>query len=128
MFWFLYLIECVDDSVYMGIMIDVVVCFDEYVFGKGVCYMCLCKLCVVFVLFLLFDWLSVLCVEYWVKWFMFVKKCELVVGLCMLELVLLVVVVFDECGDMVGMKVMVCWWKNELMENIGDVVKVVVME
>ncbi|MDI9690694.1 GIY-YIG nuclease family protein, partial [Burkholderia cenocepacia] len=35
MSWFLYLIECADDSVYTGITTDVAARFDEHASGKG---------------------------------------------------------------------------------------------
>ncbi|OXH83772.1 hypothetical protein CA830_33635, partial [Burkholderia multivorans] len=38
MSWFLYLIECVDDSVYTGITTDVAARFDEHAAGKGARY------------------------------------------------------------------------------------------
>lgn len=59
-FWYLYLIECIDGSIYIGIIIDVEVCYVVYKNGSGVCYICLYFLVKLLGFEVYVDWLVVL--------------------------------------------------------------------
>lgn len=67
MSWFLYLIECADDSVYTGITTDVAARFDEHASGKGARYTRSRKPRAVLASFPLPDRSSASRAEYWVK-------------------------------------------------------------
>ncbi|WP_321860291.1 GIY-YIG nuclease family protein [Burkholderia cenocepacia] len=99
MSWFLYLIECADDSVYTGITTDVAARFDEHASGKGARYTRSRKPRAVLASFPLPDRSSASRAEYWVKRLTPAKKRELAAGLRTLESVLPVVVALDESED-----------------------------
>ncbi|VWB70105.1 excinuclease ABC subunit C [Burkholderia arboris] len=104
MSWFLYLIECADDSVYTGITTDVAARFDEHASGKGARYTRSRKPRAVLASFPLPDRSSASRAEYWVKRLTPVQKRELAAGLRTLESVLPVVVPLDESEDPAGLK------------------------
>lgn len=104
MSWFLYLIECADDSVYTGITTDVAARFDEHASGKGARYTRSRKPRAVLAAFPLPDRSSASRAEYWVKRLTPAKKRELAAGLRTLESVLPAVVALDERNDAAGPK------------------------
>ncbi|MCA8065789.1 GIY-YIG nuclease family protein [Burkholderia sp. AU38729] len=104
MSWFLYLIECADDSVYTGITTDVAARFDEHASGKGARYTRSRKPRAVLASFPLPDRSSASRAEYWVKQLTAVQKRELAAGLRTLESVLPAVVAVDTSGDAAGLK------------------------
>ncbi|WP_322082869.1 GIY-YIG nuclease family protein [Burkholderia sp. BCC1972] len=104
MSWFLYLIECADDSVYTGITTDVAARFDEHASGKGARYTRSRKPRAVLASFPLPDRSSASRAEYWVKQLTAAQKRELATGLRTLESVLPVVVTLDESEDAAGLK------------------------
>ncbi|NIE57526.1 MULTISPECIES: GIY-YIG nuclease family protein [unclassified Burkholderia] len=104
MSWFLYLIECADDSVYTGITTDVAARFDEHASGKGARYTRSRKPRAVLASFPLPDRSSASRAEYWVKRLTAVQKRELAAGLRTLESVLPAVVAVDTSGDAAGSK------------------------
>ncbi|MCA8253820.1 GIY-YIG nuclease family protein [Burkholderia sp. AU31624] len=104
MSWFLYLIECADDSVYTGITTDVAARFDEHASGKGARYTRSRKPRSVLASFPLPDRSSASRAEYWVKQLTAVQKRELAAGLRTLESVLPAVVAVDTSGDEAGLK------------------------
>ncbi|WP_175846292.1 GIY-YIG nuclease family protein [Burkholderia arboris] len=104
MSWFLYLIECADDSVYTGITTDVAARFDEHASGKGARYTRSRKPRAVLASFPLPDRSSASRAEYWVKRLTPVQKRELAAGLRTLESVLPVVATLDESEDAAGLK------------------------
>ncbi|KER67053.1 excinuclease ABC subunit C [Burkholderia cepacia] len=104
MSWFLYLIECADDSVYTGITTDVAARFDEHASGKGARYTRSRKPRAVLASFPLPDRSSASRAEYWVKRLTAVQKRELAAGVRTLESVLPAVVAVDTSGDAAGLK------------------------
>ncbi|SDR01293.1 putative endonuclease [Burkholderia orbicola] len=120
MSWFLYLIECADDSVYTGITTDVAARFDEHASGKGARYTRSRKPRAVLASFALPDRSSASRAEYWVKRLTPAKKRELAAGLRTLESVLPVVVALDEAGDTAGTKATARGRKKEKAESIDD--------
>ncbi|ENH6337768.1 GIY-YIG nuclease family protein [Burkholderia vietnamiensis] len=80
MSWFLYLIECADDSVYTGITTDVAARFDEHASGKGARYTRSRKPRAVLASFPLPDRSSASRAEYWVKRLTAAQKRELAAG------------------------------------------------
>ncbi|WP_175710853.1 GIY-YIG nuclease family protein [Burkholderia ambifaria] len=88
MSWFLYLIECADDSVYTGITTDVAARFDEHASGKGARYTRSRKPRAVLASFPLPDRSIASRAEYWVKRLTAAQKRELAAGLRTLESVL----------------------------------------
>lgn len=88
MSWFLYLIECVDDSVYTGITTDVAARFDEHASGKGARYTRSRKPRAVLASFPLPDRSIASRAEYWVKRLTAAQKRELAAGIRTLESVL----------------------------------------
>ncbi|MEK7915052.1 GIY-YIG nuclease family protein [Burkholderia contaminans] len=104
MSWFLYLIECADDSVYTGITTDVAARFDEHASGKGARYTRSRKPRAVLASFPLPDRSSASRAEYWVKRLTAVQKRELAAGLRTLESVLPAVAAVDTSGDVAGLK------------------------
>ncbi|RQR29165.1 GIY-YIG nuclease family protein [Burkholderia sp. Bp9142] len=88
MSWFLYLIECADDSVYTGITTDVAARFDEHASGKGARYTRSRKPRAVLASFPLPDRSIASRAEYWVKRLTAVQKRELAAGIRTLESVL----------------------------------------
>ncbi|WP_175867412.1 GIY-YIG nuclease family protein [Burkholderia contaminans] len=104
MSWFLYLIECADDSVYTGITTDVTARFDEHASGKGARYTRSRKPRAVLASFPLPDRSSASRAEYWVKRLTAVQKRELAAGLRTLESVLPAVAAVDTSVDVAGLK------------------------
>lgn len=104
MSWFLYLIECADDSVYTGITTDVAARFDEHASGKGARYTRSRKPRAVLASFPLPDRSSASRAEYWVKRLTAVQKRELAAGLRTLESVLPAVAAVDTSVDVAGLK------------------------
>ena len=104
MSWFLYLIECADDSVYTGITTDVAARFDEHAAGKGARYTRSRKPRAVLASFPLPDRSSASRAEYWVKRLTPTQKRELAAGLRTLESVLPVGVAVDGSGEVAGLK------------------------
>ncbi|KAG8152218.1 GIY-YIG nuclease family protein [Burkholderia catarinensis] len=100
MSWFLYLIECADDSVYTGITTDVAARFDEHAAGKGARYTRSRKPRTVLASFPLPDRSSASRAEYWVKRLTAAQKRELAAGSRTLESVLPAVTMLDGSGDM----------------------------
>ncbi|WP_322022091.1 GIY-YIG nuclease family protein [Burkholderia sp. BCC1977] len=88
MSWFLYLIECADDSVYTGITTDVAARFDEHAAGKGARYTRSRKPRAVLASFPLPDRSIASRAEYWVKRLTAAQKRELAAGIRTLESVL----------------------------------------
>ncbi|RQS16476.1 GIY-YIG nuclease family protein [Burkholderia sp. Bp8998] len=88
MSWFLYLIECADDSVYTGITTDVAARFDEHASGKGARYTRSRKPRTVLASFPLPDRSIASRAEYWVKRLTAAQKRELAAGIRTLESVL----------------------------------------
>ncbi|KWO59606.1 GIY-YIG nuclease family protein [Burkholderia territorii] len=88
MSWFLYLIECADDSVYTGITTDVAARFDEHASGKGARYTRSRKPRAVLASFPLPDRSIASRAEYWVKRLTAAQKRELAAGIRTLESVL----------------------------------------
>lgn len=88
MSWFLYLIECADDSVYTGITTDVAARFDEHASGKGARYTRSRKPRAVLASFPLPDRSIASRAEYWVKRLTAAQKRELAAGVRTLESVL----------------------------------------
>ncbi|HDR9055322.1 TPA: GIY-YIG nuclease family protein [Burkholderia vietnamiensis] len=80
MSWFLYLIECADDSVYTGITTDVAARFDDHASGKGARYTRSRKPRAVLASFPLPDRSSASRAEYWVKRLTAAQKRELAAG------------------------------------------------
>ncbi|ACA91581.1 MULTISPECIES: GIY-YIG nuclease family protein [Burkholderia cepacia complex] len=128
MSWFLYLIECADDSVYTGITTDVAARFDEHASGKGARYTRSRKPRAVLASFALPDRSSASRAEYWVKRLTPAKKRELAAGLRTLESVLPVVVALDEAGDTAGTKATARGRKKEKAESIDDAATAVATE
>ena len=120
MSWFLYLIECADDSVYTGITTDVAARFDEHASGKGARYTRSRKPRAVLASFALPDRSSASRAEYWVKRLTPAKKRELAAGLRTLESVLPVVVALDEAGDTAGTKATARGRKKGKAEVVDD--------
>ncbi|RQZ26274.1 GIY-YIG nuclease family protein [Burkholderia sp. Bp9090] len=104
MSWFLYLIECADDSVYTGITTDVAARFDEHASGKGARYTRSRKPRAVLASFPLPDRSIASRAEYWVKRLTAAQKRELAAGLRTLESVLPAVVTIDGEVDADGLK------------------------
>ncbi|WP_175944842.1 GIY-YIG nuclease family protein [Burkholderia pyrrocinia] len=104
MSWFLYLIECADDSVYTGITTDVAARFDEHAAGKGARYTRSRKPRAVLASFPLPDRSSASRAEYWVKRLTPTQKRELAAGLRTLESVLPAGVAVDGSGEVAGLK------------------------
>ncbi|MCR4467719.1 GIY-YIG nuclease family protein [Burkholderia sp. SCN-KJ] len=104
MSWFLYLIECADDSVYTGITTDVAARFDEHAAGKGARYTRSRKPRAVLASFPLPDRSIASRAEYWVKRLTAAQKRELAAGLRTLESVLPAVVTVDGEVDTDGLK------------------------
>ncbi|WP_429318631.1 GIY-YIG nuclease family protein [Paraburkholderia sp. GAS448] len=86
--WFLYLIECEDDSVYTGIATDVQARFDKHVNGTGARYTRSRKPRQLLAWFELADRSSASRAEYWVKRLPPVEKRALAAGVRSLESVL----------------------------------------
>ncbi|MBR8209989.1 GIY-YIG nuclease family protein [Burkholderia cenocepacia] len=128
MSWFLYLIECADDSVYTGITTDVAARFDEHASGKGARYTRSRKPRAVLASFALPDRSSASRAEYWVKRLTPAKKRELAAGLRTLESVLPVVVALDEAGDTAGTKATARGRKKAKAESIDDAATAVATE
>ncbi|MBN3504288.1 GIY-YIG nuclease family protein [Burkholderia cenocepacia] len=128
MSWFLYLIECADDSVYTGITTDVAARFDEHASGKGARYTRSRKPRAVLASFPLPDRSSASRAEYWVKRLTPAKKRELAAGLRTLESVLPAAVALDERGDTAGTKATARGRKKEPTENTGDAAKAAATE
>ncbi|WP_175714631.1 GIY-YIG nuclease family protein [Burkholderia ambifaria] len=120
MSWFLYLIECADDSVYTGITTDVAARFDEHASGKGARYTRSRKPRAVLAAFPLPDRSSASRAEYWVKRLTPAKKRELAAGLRTLESVLPAVVALDERNDVAGPKAMARGRKKGRAEDLND--------
>lgn len=125
MSWFLYLIECADDSVYTGITTDVAARFDEHASGKGARYTRSRKPRAVLASFPLPDRSSASRAEYWVKRLTAVQKRELAAGLRTLESVLPAVVAIDTSGDMAGSKARARGRKKAKSENVDSAAKTV---
>ncbi len=104
MSWFLYLIECADDSVYTGITTDVAARFDEHAAGKGARYTRSRKPRAVLASFPLPDRSIASRAEYWVKRLTAAQKRELAAGLRTLESVLPAVVTIGGEVDADGLK------------------------
>ncbi|MDN7536292.1 GIY-YIG nuclease family protein [Burkholderia cenocepacia] len=128
MSWFLYLIECADDSVYTGITTDVAARFDEHASGKGARYTRSRKPRAVLASFPLPDRSSASRAEYWVKRLTPAKKRELAAGLRTLESVLPAAVALDERGDTAGTKATARGRKKEPTENTDDAAKAAATE
>ncbi|WP_406805500.1 GIY-YIG nuclease family protein [Burkholderia semiarida] len=120
MSWFLYLIECADDSVYTGITTDVAARFDEHASGKGARYTRSRKPRAVLASFPLPDRSSASRAEYWVKRLTPAKKRELAAGLRTLESVVPVVITLEESGDTAGTKATARGRKKGKAENVDD--------
>ncbi|MBR8223643.1 GIY-YIG nuclease family protein [Burkholderia ambifaria] len=120
MSWFLYLIECADDSVYTGITTDVAARFDEHASGKGARYTRSRKPRAVLAAFPLPDRSSASRAEYWVKRLTPAKKRELAAGLRTLESVLPAVAALDERNDAAGPKAMARRRKKGRAEALDD--------
>ncbi|WP_126228309.1 GIY-YIG nuclease family protein [Burkholderia ambifaria] len=120
MSWFLYLIECADDSVYTGITTDVAARFDEHASGKGARYTRSRKPRAVLAAFPLPDRSSASRAEYWVKRLTPAKKRELAAGLRTLESVLPAVVALDERNDAAGQKAMARGPKKGRAQDLDD--------
>ncbi|AFQ47461.1 GIY-YIG nuclease family protein [Burkholderia cepacia] len=88
MSWFLYLIECADDSVYTGITNDVAARFEQHASGKGARYTRSRKPRALLASFPLPDRSIASRVEYWVKRLNAAQKRELAAGIRTLESVL----------------------------------------
>jgi len=88
MSWFLYLIECADDSVYTGITNDVAARFDQHASGKGARYTRSRKPRALLASFPLPDRSIASRVEYWVKRLTAAQKRELAAGIRTLASVL----------------------------------------
>ncbi|VWC81438.1 excinuclease ABC subunit C [Burkholderia lata] len=125
MSWFLYLIECADDSVYTGITTDVAARFDEHASGKGARYTRSRKPRAVLASFPLPDRSSASRAEYWVKRLTAVQKRELAAGLRTLESVLPAVVAVDTSGDMAESKAGARGRKKAKSENVDSAAKAV---
>jgi putative endonuclease len=125
MSWFLYLIECADDSVYTGITTDVAARFDEHASGKGARYTRSRKPRAVLASFPLPDRSSASRAEYWVKRLTAAQKRELAAGLRTLESVLPAVVAVDTSGDAAGLKAGARGRKKANAENGDSAAKVV---
>ncbi|UEP20648.1 GIY-YIG nuclease family protein [Burkholderia ambifaria] len=123
MSWFLYLIECADDSVYTGITTDVAARFDEHASGKGARYTRSRKPRAVLAAFPLPDRSSASRAEYWVKRLTPAKKRELAAGLRTLESVLPAVVALDQRNDAAGPKAMARGRKKGRAEALDDAAK-----
>ncbi|KVV18796.1 excinuclease ABC subunit C [Burkholderia cepacia] len=104
MSWFLYLIECADDSVYTGITTDVAARFDEHASGKGARYTRSRKPRVVLASFPLPDRSIASRAEYWVKRLTAAQKRELAAGIRTLESVLPAGMSIDGNVDAAGLK------------------------
>ncbi|WP_175730302.1 GIY-YIG nuclease family protein [Burkholderia ambifaria] len=120
MSWFLYLIECADDSVYTGITTDVAARFDEHASGKGARYTRSRKPRAVLAAFPLPDRSSASRAEYWVKRLTPAKKRELAAGLRTLESVLPAVAALDERNDAAVPKAMARGPKKGRAEDLDD--------
>ncbi|WP_175675189.1 GIY-YIG nuclease family protein [Burkholderia ambifaria] len=120
MSWFLYLIECADDSVYTGITTDVAARFDEHASGKGARYTRSRKPRAVLAAFPLPDRSSASRAEYWVKRLTPAKKRELAAGLRTLESVLPAVVALDERNDAAGPKAIARGPKKGRAKDLDD--------
>ncbi|VWB94602.1 GIY-YIG nuclease family protein [Burkholderia lata] len=125
MSWFLYLIECADDSVYTGITTDVAARFDEHASGKGARYTRSRKPRAVLASFPLPDRSSASRAEYWVKRLTAAQKRELAAGLRTLESVLPAVVAIDASGDVAGLKAGARGRKKAQAENVDSAAKTV---
>jgi len=123
MSWFLYLIECADDSVYTGITTDVAARFDEHASGKGARYTRSRKPRAVLASFPLPDRSSASRAEYWVKRLTAVQKRELAAGLRTLESVLPAVVAVDTSDDAAGSKAGARGRKQAQTENVDSAAK-----
>ncbi|RKU02462.1 hypothetical protein C7H84_15740 [Burkholderia sp. Nafp2/4-1b] len=88
MSWFLYLLECADDSVYTGITNDVAARYDQHAAGKGARYTRSRKPRTLLASFPLPDRSIASRVEYWVKRLTPAQKRELAAGIRTLESVL----------------------------------------
>ncbi|KGC04008.1 MULTISPECIES: GIY-YIG nuclease family protein [Burkholderia] len=128
MSWFLYLIECADDSVYTGITTDVAARFDEHASGKGARYTRSRKPRAVLASFPLPDRSSASRAEYWVKRLTPAKKRELAAGLRTLESVLPAAITLDESGDTAGTNAMARGRKKRKAENVDDAQKTAATE
>ncbi|VWC85099.1 excinuclease ABC subunit C [Burkholderia lata] len=129
MSWFLYLIECADDSVYTGITTDVAARFDEHASGKGARYTRSRKPRAVLASFPLPDRSSASRAEYWVKRLTAAQKRELAAGLRTLESVMPVVLpavaAVDASGDAAGVKAGARGRKKSKVENVDSAAKTV---
>ncbi|MCA7998517.1 GIY-YIG nuclease family protein [Burkholderia metallica] len=125
MSWFLYLIECADDSVYTGITTDVAARFDEHASGKGARYTRSRKPRAVLASFPLPDRSSASRAEYWVKRLTPAQKRELAAGLRTLESVLPVVPIVVESEDAVEPKAGARGRKNAKNDHVDGAVKAV---
>ncbi|WP_176050613.1 GIY-YIG nuclease family protein [Burkholderia sp. BCC1644] len=123
MSWFLYLIECADDSVYTGITTDVAARFDEHASGKGARYTRSRKPRAVLASFPLPDRSSASRAEYWVKRLTPAQKRELATGLRTLESVLPVVATLDESSDAPGLPMRTRGRKKAKTDNIDGAAK-----
>lgn len=83
--WFLYLIECVDGSVYTGIATDVSARFAKHASGKGARYTRTRKPVAVLASFEFADRASASRAEYWVKRLAPARKRALAAGALALE-------------------------------------------
>ncbi|RQR31137.1 GIY-YIG nuclease family protein [Burkholderia sp. Bp9143] len=104
MSWFLYLIECADDSVYTGITTDVAARFDEHASGKGARYTRSRKPRTVLASFPLPDRSIASRAEYWVKRLTAAQKRELAAGIRTLQSVLPAGMSIDGNVDAAGMQ------------------------
>jgi len=123
MSWFLYLIECADDSIYTGITTDVAARFDEHASGKGARYTRSRKPRAVLASFPLPDRSSASRAEYWVKRLTAAQKRELAAGLRTLESVMPVVVAVDASDDAAGVKTGARGRKKSKVENVDSAAK-----
>ncbi|EDT40611.1 GIY-YIG nuclease family protein [Burkholderia ambifaria] len=112
MSWFLYLIECADDSVYTGITTDVAARFDEHASGKGARYTRSRKPRAVLASFPLPDRSIASRAEYWVKRLTAAQKRELAAGIRTLESVLPAGMSIDGSAEAAGVQAGSCGRKK----------------
>lgn len=128
MSWFLYLIECADDSVYTGITTDVAARFDEHAAGKGARYTRSRKPRAVLASFPLPDRSSASRAEYWVKRLTPAQKRELAAGLRTLESVLPAGLTVDGNGEVAGLKAGARGRKKAKAESVDSATKTAEMK
>ena len=128
MSWFLYLIECADDSVYTGITTDVAARFDEHAAGKGARYTRSRKPRAVLASFPLPDRSSASRAEYWVKRLTPAQKRELAAGLRTLESVLPAGLTVDGNGEVAGLKAGARGRKKAKSESVDGATKTAEMK